>query len=168
MAQSGMTRRIDELGRIVIPKEIRKNLKIRDSDELDISLDGNRIVLNKHEVVDRDRIIINYLFVLNKFIKKDVFFTSRDKILEYFLNNKKSINNLELSSEIIHIIDNRKAVVKENKDFSFSNDTYILISPIIINGDLIGSLIIGSNEEISLLDQEIIKFSKTFFENYLE
>ena len=38
MQKKGISRRIDELGRIVIPKEIRRNLKIRESDELDITI----------------------------------------------------------------------------------------------------------------------------------
>ena len=45
-----MTRRIDELGRLVIPKEIRKNLKIKDNDQVEISVVDNKIVLCKYEI----------------------------------------------------------------------------------------------------------------------
>ena len=44
MEKSGMTRRIDELGRLVIPKEIRRNLKIKDNDQLEINIIDNKIV----------------------------------------------------------------------------------------------------------------------------
>jgi transcriptional pleiotropic regulator of transition state genes len=47
MAQSGIARRIDHLGRVVVPIELRRNLGIADGDLVDISLDGGRIVLEK-------------------------------------------------------------------------------------------------------------------------
>ena len=45
MEKTGMTRRIDELGRLVIPKEIRKNLKIKDNDQVEINVIDNKIIL---------------------------------------------------------------------------------------------------------------------------
>lgn len=50
MKSTGMIRSVDELGRIVLPKSIRKSLSINDRDELEIFVDGNRIVLQKYEV----------------------------------------------------------------------------------------------------------------------
>lgn len=47
MKSTGIIRRIDSLGRIVIPKEIRKSLKIFENDMLEISLDNNVIKLQK-------------------------------------------------------------------------------------------------------------------------
>ena len=47
MVKTGMTRRIDELGRLVIPKEIRNNLKIKDNDQVEINVIYNKIILNK-------------------------------------------------------------------------------------------------------------------------
>ena len=45
---TGVTRKIDELGRIVIPKEIRRNLSIRDGENLEIFIDNEAICLKKH------------------------------------------------------------------------------------------------------------------------
>ena len=47
MKSTGIVRRIDELGRIVIPKEIRKNLKIREGDTLEIYVEKSSIILRK-------------------------------------------------------------------------------------------------------------------------
>ena len=47
MSTTGIIRRIDELGRIVIPKEIRKNLRIKNGDNLEILVDGENITLKK-------------------------------------------------------------------------------------------------------------------------
>ena len=48
MKQTGVTRKIDELGRIVIPKEIRKNLGIRDGETLEIFTNEDSIILKKY------------------------------------------------------------------------------------------------------------------------
>lgn len=48
MKNTGMTRTVDELGRIVIPKSMRQNLNIADRDEVEIFVEGDRIILRKH------------------------------------------------------------------------------------------------------------------------
>ncbi len=48
MKSTGIVRRVDELGRIVIPKETRKLLDISERDPLDIMIDGEKIILQKH------------------------------------------------------------------------------------------------------------------------
>ena len=53
MKATGIIRRIDDLGRIVIPKEIRKNLRLRVGESLEIFIDGDDIVLKKFSVVSR-------------------------------------------------------------------------------------------------------------------
>lgn len=52
MKATGIVRRIDDLGRIVIPKEIRRSLKIREGDPMEIFLDDGGIVLKKYEVYE--------------------------------------------------------------------------------------------------------------------
>ncbi len=47
MKSTGVVRKIDELGRIVLPSEIRKVFGIHEGDELDISVDGERVILQK-------------------------------------------------------------------------------------------------------------------------
>ena len=52
MSTTGIIRRIDELGRIVIPKEIRKNLRIKNGDNLEILVDGENITLKKYSQIE--------------------------------------------------------------------------------------------------------------------
>lgn len=52
MKSTGIVRKIDDLGRIVIPKEIRKTHGINEGDPLEICIDGNRIVLQKYQEED--------------------------------------------------------------------------------------------------------------------
>lgn len=49
MKSTGMIRKIDELGRIVVPKEIRKTLNIDNGDPLEIFVEGDQIILKKHD-----------------------------------------------------------------------------------------------------------------------
>lgn len=51
MKTTGMSRPVDELGRIVIPKEIRRSFKIEDKDLLEIFIDGDSIILKKAEAI---------------------------------------------------------------------------------------------------------------------
>lgn len=51
MKATGIIRRVDDLGRIVIPKEIRRNMNIREGDPMEIYLDGdNRVVFEKYNL----------------------------------------------------------------------------------------------------------------------
>lgn len=52
MISTGIVRRIDELGRVVIPKEVRRAMKIKDGDPLEIWRDGNKLVLVKYAPVN--------------------------------------------------------------------------------------------------------------------
>ena len=55
MKSTGVVRRIDELGRIVIPKEIRKNMRIKSGDNLEIFLEGDNILLRKYSPIETYR-----------------------------------------------------------------------------------------------------------------
>ena len=160
MVKTGMTRRIDELGRLVIPKEIRRSLKIRDNDQVEISVIDNKIILNKYENIVKDRVINLFINLLKKTIKKNVLITSRNNIIDKALIDK-DINII--IDDFMNTIENRKEVIDYKK-----NDMLYNIYPLIINGDLYGSIIIFGNESINNNDLEIIKFSKLFLENYLE
>ena len=171
MSNSGITRRIDELGRLVIPKEIRKNLKIKDNDQIEINIVNDKIVLSKYDVLKKDDIIHLLLLLIRKELNKNVLFTSREKIIDSCLLNKEKISNINLDNSLINIIENRKEVLNNDKEINLTKDINIsssLISPLIINGDLYGSLIIYSDNKINDNDTNIIKFVKTFLENYLE
>ena len=49
MKSTGIVRKVDELGRIVLPAELRRTLRIAEKDPLEIYVDGVTIVLRKHE-----------------------------------------------------------------------------------------------------------------------
>ena len=171
MSKSGMTRRIDELGRLVIPKEIRKNLKIKDNDQIEINIVDDKILLSKYDVLQKDEIIHLMLSCIKKVLKRNILFTTREKIIDYVLIDKQEINNLILDNSITNLIENRKEIVNNSHDIllfdSVINTSYI-ISPLIIKGDLYGSIIIYGNDAINEFDTTILKYINVFLENYLE
>ena len=71
MKATGIVRRIDDLGRIVIPKEIRQTMRIRAGDPLELFLDGNNIVFNKYEVSEEDLALAcrNYVAKMGTYIQ---------------------------------------------------------------------------------------------------
>ena len=162
MVKTGITRRIDELGRLVIPKEIRNNLKIKDNDQVEINVIDNKIVLNKYEYLSKDRVVNIIINILRKTINKNILFTSRDKIIDYSLLNKGKIDNFVLNNEIINIIESRKEMIIN------INGLFYNVNPLIINGDLYGSLVIYSEEEINNKEKDIMGYTKLILENYLE
>ena len=171
MENTGITRRIDDLGRIVIPKEIRKNLKIRDSDELEINVIDNKIVLNKYESLKKDKVITCLLYTIGRSLNKNILYTSRQKIIDAYLKGKNTLSDFELSNSLIRLIENRKIVKNNLGKFTITDELIevaSLICPLIINGDLVGSIILYDEEDISSIDEEIMAFSKNFLENYLE
>ena len=54
MRATGIVRRIDDLGRIVIPKEIRRQLRIKDGDPFEIFLEGNKVCFEKYNPIDAE------------------------------------------------------------------------------------------------------------------
>ena len=163
-----MTRRIDELGRLVIPKEIRRNLKIKDNDQVEINVVDNKIILNKYESVSKDRNISIILNCIKRYLNKSVLFTSREKIIDYSLAFKEKITNNELNEDIVNIIEKRKEINSFGNINEIINNVYYLVIPLVINGDIYGSIIVYSNEEILDKDNSIMNFIKIFLENYLE
>ena len=54
MKATGIVRRIDDLGRIVIPKEIRRNMRLREGDAMEIFLEDNCVCLKKYSPSEED------------------------------------------------------------------------------------------------------------------
>ena len=143
---SGIVRRIDDLGRIVIPKEIRRSLKIKDGDFLDIDVENDKILLNRYSnFLDIENFLNKLLESLGEKIMKNIIIFDNYKIVSQY---KRKINNIigkEIGTEITELMDSRKnnynfsSVIKvDDKEI---NGNY-LFGSIIPNGDVIGGILI--------------------------
>ena len=159
MSTTGIIRRIDELGRIVIPKELRKNLRIKNGDNLEILVDGENITLKKYSQIENLESIANmYAESFYQVLKYNVIITDTDKIVAVGGNLKKKYVNNGISEEIERMMERRDNFVerkKKNIEISpgMSEFGYYTVATIINNGDSIGSVIILSLDT-PMLEQE--------------
>ncbi len=169
MKTTGITRRIDELGRIVIPKEIRKNMHLKTGELLEIFLnDSETIILKKHSIIDKkEEFLKYYVDVLSSKLSADVFITNLNEII---FSNDDSLVGEKISAKLDDLIScgaNFDGVNKLDLTNSKTLDNAI-IKPLRPNGDLSSLLIVNFKNEKNNISSEIINFSSNFIEEYLE
>lgn len=159
MKSTGVVRRIDELGRIVIPKEIRKNMRIKSGDNLEIFLEGESILLRKYSPIETlENVTENYVESFNQVLKHNIIVTDRDKVVSMSGNLKKKYLGKNISEFTDRSIERRDSFVeRQKKAVSFvvgeEEVCYYSFSSIVNNGDAIGAVIILSTE-IPITDSE--------------
>lgn len=174
MKSTGITRRIDDLGRIVIPKEIRKNLKIKENEVLEIFIDNDNIILKKFSSFDdMDKILESYVDVLSDVSLKNVLITNRDKVIMCSENKKYDYLNKEISDDISYFMNNRKTIsTKQEQSLeiikNISITTNYLVNPIINNGDVLGSIILFGNDKIDEKDIISTSIISKLIVNYID
>lgn len=153
MKTTGVIRRIDELGRIVIPKEIRKNLRIKSGDNLEIFLEGDGIILKKFSELETNiSVSVDFVEAFNKIIKHNIIVTDRDKVIAVSGPLKKKYLGKEINDFTLRSIERRDFFSeKQKKNFQIINDDddengYYSFFSIAINGDALGSVIIISTD----------------------
>lgn len=173
MKATGVVRRIDDLGRIVIPKEIRRSLRIYDGESLEIFVDNNNIVLKKFSFIRNiDEYASNLVFSLYSLIKKSVIITDSDSVIACS-NNIKDLFNKPISNMMSSCIKRRESILeKYNKDLVITDDFSInckyVINSIIANGDSIGLVVIFDVDDISSDDMLIASLASKILSKSIE
>ena len=159
MKTTGVIRRIDDLGRIVIPKEIRKSMRIKNGESLEIFIDEESIILKKYSPIESmETIAAKYVETFNKVLKHSIIVTDKDKIIAVAGPLKKKYQDKEISEFVEHGIERRDSFVeRQKKGFEIAKGMeefgYYSFCSIVDSGDTLGSVIIVSNE-IPILDSE--------------
>lgn len=159
MRNTGVVRKIDELGRIVIPKEIRRTLGIKDGEEIEIFIDEENIILKKHHrLLGFKEVALKYVSLFNKLVNINLFITDRDKILVTNKNEYKELEDYNISSVLSKIIEERKETIGVNLNIGLDKTLkgYYYVKPLVIDADLIGSIICVSQGEINNQDKLIV------------
>ena len=157
MEASGIVRRVDDLGRIVIPKEIRSNLRIKSGECLEIYTVDDKIFLKKQDMISKyTDYFEKMLEAFSKTLKINILLTDTDKVI-FSLGEGSSIYlNKELDNTIYNIILERNQKKLDNVQF-FNDKSNILIQPLVVGGDVIGSTIfVRKNNEFSEIDTKIM------------
>ncbi len=175
METTGVVRRIDDLGRIVIPKEIRRTLGIKDGTSLEIFVDKDMVALKKHSSMNNLLHFAEvYVESIYNTIKKDIIISDRDNIIACAGSLKKEYLNMPISSFLEDCIEKSSTIVeKEIKNINIiSNKTEIcsyVINTIISNGESIGSVIIlSSDESVGELEEKTARIASQFFGKHIE
>ena len=150
MKTTGIIRRIDDLGRIVIPKELRRTLRIKNGDSLEIFVDNEDIILKKYSPMESiEEAASKYVESFTQVIKHSVIVTDKDKVIAASGSLKKKYLGKKITEFTERGIERRDSFVeRQKKIFSFVEGVedlgYYSFSSIISEGDTIGSVIIIS------------------------
>lgn len=177
MKATGIVRRIDDLGRIVIPKEIRRTLRIKESDSMEIFTDGNNnVILKKYspmgEFIDFAKIYAESLMqVLDNII---VCITDKEQIIAVAGGLKKDLLDKEISPSLEKCINARDKInaseSEKDENFILIADgqtknlySYELIVPIISDGEVFGSVIfLSQGKKMGDYENKLINMAAFF------
>ena len=156
MQKSGITRRIDELGRIVVPKEIRYNLGIRDGEPLEIFVEDNGILIKKYSKIDNIKDITkNYINIISDITGLNIMVSDREKII-VCSDTLKDKESLKLGDNHKNLIDERISYNSDKKEIMFDMEGFFYMVPIISSMDSLGLIIIVTANK----ETEVIKYAK--------
>lgn len=154
MKATGIVRRIDDLGRVVIPKEIRRTLRIREGDPLEIFVDRDgEVILKKYSPISElGDFSKEYAEALFDSLGSTVLICDRDSVIAVAGGSKKEYLNRNISESVEKVMADRSTVLETNEttislvEGNEETLTSYTISPIIANGDPIGTVIIMSKD----------------------
>ena len=150
MKATGIVRRIDDLGRVVIPKEIRRTMRIREGDPLEIYTDREgEVIFKKYSPIgELTNFSTQYAETLHKVCELSVIITDRDSVIAAAGVSKKEYLDKRLSPELEKVIESRSLYVfnqDEQKIFATNDgrDSHFVscAMPIITEGDIIGCVV---------------------------
>ncbi|MGI6318402.1 MAG: stage V sporulation protein T [Firmicutes bacterium] len=160
MGSTGIVRKIDNLGRLVIPKEVRKTLHIRDGDSLEIFVDSDgEVILKKYSSISElGDFAKEYADSLYEALGHITCIADRDQIIAVSGSPEKEYLNKRIAALVEEVMDERRAVLinqpeqrssciviadEEGKKCRYTAE---VIAPIIVEGDPIGAVIIASKK----------------------
>ena len=163
MKATGIVRRIDDLGRVVIPKEIRRTMRIREGDPLEIYTDNDgEVIFKKYSPIgELSAFATQYAEVLSKIGGYPVVACDRDHVISVAGIPKKELLERRVSPALEEVMEQRRnfAVTADGKTMQPVEgvDRYALVeAPIIAAGDVCGSLMfIAGDSPAPATDTEI-------------
>ncbi|MFI3229972.1 MAG: stage V sporulation protein T [bacterium] len=157
MKATGIVRRIDDLGRVVIPKEIRKTLRIREGDPLEIFTDREgEIILKKYSPIgELGTFAKEYAESLSQSAGHIACIIDKDHIIAVSGGGKKEFLEKSITTELGELLDKRTTHIATRNDDNFISISengdelynHELITPIIAEGDVLGAVVFLSSDK---------------------
>lgn len=180
MKATGIVRRIDDLGRIVIPKEIRRTMHIKDSDPLEIYTDREgEIILKKYSPIgEMSSFAKQYAESLAQVSGHAALIADRDQFITAAGGYKQFVNKA-VSPQLEEKVNKREVVIASKGDRNFIDISsegeckYIhqAIAPIICEGDIIGSVVLLEDDNKSKMgevEQKLVQSAAGFLGRQME
>ncbi len=170
MQDTGIIRRIDELGRVVIPKELRKKLRIKEGDPLEIYSNKDEMVLKKYsplsDISSRAQAVADGIYGV---IEKLTIITDNTQVVATSMDKNKELIGCEITLGVERAIDDRKSVILSRsdggttipvvKDSELNIENQIIV-PIVANGDCYGSIILIDKDQFSRFTMQDVKLAR--------
>jgi len=157
MKATGIVRRIDKLGRVVIPAEIRRTMRINDGDPLEIYTDDNQIMFQKYSTIENmGAAVKDMLSALYCTHKMPVIACDKEKVVAAKGIAKKEIVNRRITAELVEIMAQRRVYAYDGNDdplcFPVEGiERYaVACAPVIASGDIVGAILYLSADKAPL------------------
>ena len=170
MKATGIVRRIDELGRVVIPKEIRRTLRIREGDPLELFTDRDELMLKKYSpIASIERFAEGTAKSLNEQSGYLAVICDTDAVLAAVGQGKKAFVGKAVSEAMTELMTSRRnylANMAESGDMlaiAADSDyaaTAQVVVPVVANGDCLGAVILLSSEEGAVMEASAVKLAR--------
>ena len=179
MKATGIVRRIDDLGRVVIPKEIRRTMRIHEGDPLEIytESDGTVIFKKYSPIGELGEFASQYAEALAKTVGIPACISDKDTVIAVSGVSKKELMNKKISDDIEKIMIQKDTYVRKSGGtavtVSDSNDSHMagVAAPIIYDGDVIGTVMFLSpdeNKSFGEVEQKLAESAAAFLGKAIE
>ena len=164
MKATGIVRRIDDLGRIVIPKEIRRSFRIREGDPLEIYTDAEgEVIFKKYSPIgELSNFAGQYAEVLHKNAGLPIAICDNDHVIAVSGISKREVLERRVTKNLEELMENRQIHIKTDKVPSmnaiegYSRQAEI-VYPIIYGGDVSGAIAVLESENGEMPSEADIK-----------
>ena len=183
MKATGVVRRIDDLGRVVIPKEIRKTLRIKEGDPLEIFTDKEgEVILKKYSPIgELSEFASGYAETLSKTTGHIACITDKDTVIAVSGGSKKEFLEQNLSPELEQLMEDKEIYTSndnnnvalpitknDNNERKYNSQ---VVYPIISDGDAIGSVVLLSKENTTKtteVEKKVAQSAASFLGSQME
>ncbi len=175
MKATGIVRRIDDLGRVVIPKEIRRTMRIREGDPLEIYTDreGSVIFRKYSQLEDMAELAGELCETMYRVTGVPVVVTDRDCCIAAGGAPRKELMERSVSSELGRLMEERKPYRSSGEDLSLTegDSRYQVeaVYPILSHGDVLGSvLLLHGDIPVGDMEQKTAQIAAAFLGRHME
>lgn len=179
---TGIVRRIDDLGRVVIPKEIRRTMRIREGDPLEIFVNREGdIILKKYSPIgELHEFAQEYVEALTENTGHTSYVSDKEVVVAAAGEDSGDLLNHRISPAVEEAMENRESsLFSPSEDGEFCEETVVAdlepditgmaVAPIVSGGDPLGAVIITSREQrLGRLELALARIAADFLARQME